>query len=194
MWPWEHFAVGYVAVSLLARRLGYRVDDRLFVVALFGSQFPDLVDKPLAWTFAVLPSGTTLAHSVFVAVPLGLTVLAWGWRRSGPWLAVAFVVPYLLHLPGDAIYGALTVGAPPSFDALLWPLVPKEPNGQPAGLIGETLRHLVRYESFLTRPESLRYLLLEAALLGTALVLWVADDRPGLGIVGPTVRRLHPRL
>jgi hypothetical protein len=191
MWPWEHLAVGYIAVSLLVRRRAQRVDDRLFAAVLLGSQFPDLVDKPLAWTFEVLPSGTTLAHSVFVALPLGLAVLAWGRRRGDPWLAVAFVVPYLCHLPCDALYAALTVGGQPSFDAILWPLVPKAPGGKSTGLIGETLYYLGRYRTFLARPEAVRYLLLEAALLSTALALWVGDERPGLGLFGDLLRRFR---
>lgn len=191
MWPWEHFAVGYIVVSLLGRRRARRVDDRLFAAVLFGSQFPDLVDKPLAWTFSVLPSGTTLAHSVFVAVPLSLVVLAWGRGRGDRRLAVAFVVPYLCHLPGDALYAALTVGGQPSFDALLWPLVPKAPGGESAGLIGETLYYLGRYQTFLARPEAVRYLLLETGLLGTALALWVGDGRPGLGLFGHIVSRFR---
>jgi len=80
MWPWGHAAVGYLAYSL-----GYRASDRRLtgaaVIALgVGTQFPDLIDKPLGWTFGVLPGGRTLAHSlltvavvaVVLAIPLGV--------------------------------------------------------------------------------------------------------------------------
>ena len=193
MWPWTHFAVGYVAVSVIARARDRRVDDAAFVAVLAGSQFPDLVDKPLAWRFDLLPSGTSLAHSVFVAVPTCL--LAWFVARRcghGP-LAFAFAVGYLFHLPGDIVYRTITSGGPPAAGALLWPLVSQPAGGEPAGLLEETLYYVRRYSVFLSRPSALRYVLFEVSLLSTTLWLWLRDGRPGLGLVTGCLKRLRSR-
>ena len=193
MWPWEHLAVGYVVVSLWWWARGRRVDEWVVVAVLLGSQFPDLVDKPLAWTFAVLPSGTTLAHSVFVAAPLSALAVLLAGRRGHGAAGVAFALAYLLHLPGDVLYGTVTVGSPPSVGAVLWPLVPKPPGSDPAGLFGETLYYIGKYRTFLARPDAVRYLAFEAGLLLTALVLWVRDGRPGTGLLGRGARWLRSR-
>jgi hypothetical protein len=192
VWPWEHLAVGYIAVSLAVRIGGRRVDDEMVLAILLGSQLPDLIDKPLAWTLAVLPSGTTLAHSVFVAVPLSALVIGLGRRRGYGHVGLAFALAYLLHLPGDALYGTMTVGSPPSVDAILWPLVPKSAGSDPAGLFSETLYYVGRYRAFLGQPEAVRYLLLESVLLLTALALWLRDRRPGSGLLGRWTARLLP--
>ena len=50
MWPWGHLGVAYLLYSLYSRgrfRRPPRPEPTLAVV--FGSQFADLVDKPLAW-------------------------------------------------------------------------------------------------------------------------------------------------
>lgn len=179
MWPWEHLAVGYIAISVALGLSGRRVDDQVALLVLFGSQFPDLVDKPLAWSLEVLPSGTSLAHSVFVAIPLTAAVVLVAHRRGSIHFGVAFGLAYLLHLPSDALYETLTVGGPPSFDIILWPLVPKPPGGDTAGLFSKTLYYLDRYKTFLTQPQAVRYLVLELLLLVSALALWIRDGRPG---------------
>lgn len=48
MWPWEHLAISYLAYSLLGR-LAWRRPRPLREPpsVTFGTQFPDLVDKPL---------------------------------------------------------------------------------------------------------------------------------------------------
>lgn len=79
MWPWEHLAVGYIGYSLSVRLAGRGVPRPRPVVALaVGTQFPDLVDKPLSWTLGVLPSGHSLAHSLFAALPLATLAVTVG--------------------------------------------------------------------------------------------------------------------
>ena len=48
MWPWEHLTIGYLAYSLLSR-LAWRRPPTVgtAITVAFGTQFPDLVDKPL---------------------------------------------------------------------------------------------------------------------------------------------------
>ena len=82
MWPWEHAAVGYLLLSLGSRASGRGPPSTPAVLALlFGTQLPDLVDKPLSWEFDLFPSGYAVGHSALVAVPVGLLVLALGRRR-----------------------------------------------------------------------------------------------------------------
>lgn len=37
------------------------------VVPLYATQLPDLIDKPLAWSVGILPTGRSLAHSLLTA-------------------------------------------------------------------------------------------------------------------------------
>ncbi|ELZ44577.1 putative membrane-bound metal-dependent hydrolase [Halorubrum coriense DSM 10284] len=89
-------------------------------VTVVGSQFPDLVDKPLAHQFGVLPSGRVFIHSLPFALPIAGGVLAYGLYTERPRVAGAFVVAYLSHLLGDT-YRRLFAGQIPS--DLLWPFV-----------------------------------------------------------------------
>ena len=71
MWPWGHAAAGYLLYTLWARRRFHRPPAGAATLALaVGTQFPDLVDKPLAWTFGISPSGRAGAHSLLIAIPL----------------------------------------------------------------------------------------------------------------------------
>ena len=96
MLPWGHAALGYLFYTAYAR-LRYRHPPvGLSVYALgLGTQFPDLIDKPLAWHFAVLPSGRSLAHSLFtLGVVVGVLWYAFDtpeWRR----LTAAFGVGWV---------------------------------------------------------------------------------------------------
>ena len=181
MLPWDHLAVGYLAYSLLARARRDRVDQRAAVAVLVGSQFPDLVDKPLGWGLAVLPSGTTLAHSVLFAVPFVLAVRwAAGRRGVGP-AGTAFAVAYLLHLPADLLYGPLLTGSAVEWGNVLWPVVPQVATQPTDGFLSTVAYYLTRYRSLVTSPRALGYLLLELALLSAAGARWVADGTPGLG-------------
>ena len=190
MLPWAHAAFGYLVYHFFTGRSGVRPVGVPALALVFGTQFPDLVDKPLAWSFGVLPSGTTLAHSVFVATPACLLVWAIGRRHGHAGPALAFAVAYALHLPGDILYGPLTSGGLLSLDPLLWPLVAKAETGAPAGLLGETLSYVRQFGAFLSRPEAAGYLFLEVCLLGSATALWFADGCPGVG----TLRRGRARI
>lgn len=178
MWPWEHLAAGYLTYSAALHALASRspTDAEAAMVA-FGSQFPDLVDKPLSWTFRVLPSGTSLAHSVFFAVPFSAAVRALARRLGRESAGTAFAIGYLLHLPGDAAYGII-YGRPVRPDALLWPLVPTPP-ARPFGFAAHLRRYLSRHASFLVTPRGVLFLAAELLFLGVSAVIWARDGRPG---------------
>ena len=50
--PWGHLAIGYLCLSL-AIRARWRVPPQgpAVIAVAIGTQLPDLIDKPLAWTF-----------------------------------------------------------------------------------------------------------------------------------------------
>jgi hypothetical protein len=180
MWPWGHLAVGYLAYSALSR---YRLETPpraggALALAL-GTQAPDLIDKPLAWTFALLPSGRSLAHSTFVAGLVVLAVVALGrrYRRSGP--AAAFGVGYLSHVFADALY-PLWVGEYASLAYLVWPLLPVHDAPTP-GIIWYVLS-----------MEWTPYATLQFVLVVIAAGVWVVDGTPGLGPVRRAIFRLTP--
>lgn len=188
MWPWEHAAAGYIAYSLL-RRAGGRgpPTDGAALAVLVGTQVPDLVDKPLAWGLGVLPGGRSLAHSLLVAVPVVVAVLAAAHAAGRRDLGTAFGVGYLLHLPGDVVYPVL-VGHGPEVGFLLYPLVPSESDPSP-GLFDRTGELLVDFAGFLTSPVGTAYLLGETLLLVVALWLWLGDGRPGFRSFGRRLRQ-----
>ncbi|MFC7135299.1 MULTISPECIES: metal-dependent hydrolase [Salinibaculum] len=124
MWPWGHLAFGYLCYFVYSRsREDARMTRASIATLILGTQLPDLVDKPLAWTVQLLPNGRSLAHSVFVTalVIVGVTVLARRYRV--PDLGPAFGIGYGTHLVGDALY-PLIQGDFEALGFLLWPVVP----------------------------------------------------------------------
>ncbi|WP_158056466.1 metal-dependent hydrolase [Halorussus halophilus] len=188
MWPWEHLAVGYLCYSLFARVRYGRAPRAVPVVALaVGTQFPDLVDKPLAWTFGVLPSGHSLAHSALVAVPLALLAVTLGRRAAARnptsdfrGAGTAFAVGYLSHLPGDVFYPVI-VGGKPNVGFLLWPLVPAAESPTSVGFLEIVRLLFARFVGELFSGAFSTYLALELGLLLCVFALWLADGVPPFG-------------
>ena len=185
MWPWEHLALGYLVYSLAAQAVdGHRVTAATVAALALGTQFPDLVDKPLGWGTTLLPSGLSLAHSVLFAAPFAAVVTTVGAAVGRLGLALAFVLGYLTHLPGDVAYPLLVTGEL-SLGFLFWPLVPAVEASTVAVVpyIGELAASFLE---FLRTPRGRLYLALELALLGAASARWYADGFPGLRrVVGP---------
>lgn len=181
MWPWEHLAVGYLLYSALARVGGRRPGRDEALLLAVGTQFPDLVDKPLGWVLGVLPGGLTVAHSLLFALPFVALVLVATRGTSLQRGGLAFAVGYGSHLPADALYNWLVGGrAFPSF--LLWPLLPATPTDYPS--LADLLQGLLaKYVTFLVGPTGRLYLTFEVALLVAAAAAWWADGHPGVGVV-----------
>jgi len=128
--------LGHAAFAYLCY-VGYRVASGrplpvhwALVPLVLGSQFPDLIDKPLAF-YGLLPSGRTLAHSIFTAFAT-IAVIRFGVERFGrpesePLARLydigptAFAIGYLTHLAGDLV-NPLLVGDPSKGRFLLWPV------------------------------------------------------------------------
>ncbi len=184
MWPWEHLAIGYLAYSAYV----HFVDDvspttyQAMAVAV-GTQFPDLVDKPLAWTLSVVGSGVSIAHSVFTAVGLSAVVVLVSRRVGHRKLGVAFAVGYLLHLPADMAYPVL-LGQQPQLEAFLWPVVTTTASAS-GGFLANFAYYAVRFVAFLGTGRGALFLVLEFVLLGTTAAVWIIDGHPGIDVSSP---------
>lgn len=129
MRPVEHFVVALLPLLAYVLLRDRRLPTPRFVALLFvGSQFPDLVDKPLAHQFGVIPSGRVFLHSLPVALPFLLVVILYGYWTDRPRPTAAFAVAYLSHLFADNYRGLL--GPTPTVSPdLLWPIT--EPVARP---------------------------------------------------------------
>jgi len=191
MWPWEHLTVGYLAYSVYSRlTLEGRLTDRAALAVAFGTQFPDLLDKPLAWVLTVMSDGSTIGHSVFVAVPLSIIAYSLSARRGHRDLGAAFAVGYLLHLPGDILYSVARGGAP-AYTKVLWPFFTKQSSG--GSLIVQVGGLSRRFVRFLLSPEGAGYAALELLLLAVATIVWIDDGTPGLGWLAAVRRDVRDR-
>ena len=178
MWPWEHLALGYLAYrGYLAVRRRPAPSEGPVIVLLLATQVPDLVDKPLAWSLGVLPSATSLGHSVFVAG--GVVLAAWGLGRrlETPWLGPVVGIGYATHLLGDVLYPVL-LGLGFGVGYLLWPVVPQA-STPPTSFGARFLDLLGDFLAFLATPRGMAYLLGELVFVGSAVALWFRDGLPG---------------
>lgn len=176
MYPLGHLAAGYVTYSLAVRCLARRsLGDGEVALLLFGTQFPDIIDKPLAWWFNVLPGGRTFAHSIYVTVVVLVVVGYLTKRRHQTALGWAFGFGYVSHLVGDSIY-ALEVfesANPHPVAFLAWPLT-------------NPIVYVVnwRLEPYL-QATALTPTFGWEVVFGIAVCgLWVIDGRPGWSLLG----------
>lgn len=192
MLPFGHAAVGYGLYSLvMRRRVGRSPNGTEAAVALFGSQFPDLVDKPLMWLFGeIFMTGRMISHSLLIAALIILLVGVLGYITATTNLALAFGIGYLSHPFVDAfqfvLQGSVAVDIV-EISFLVWPLQP------PVEQIVRILHELPFVGTLLERKEvwTARYLpsgyvlyiwmrVLELVLLILAAIRWRADGYPGL--------------
>ena len=168
MLPWGHAAFGYIIYSLYTRRSTGHPPIGLSVFAVgFGTQFPDVIDKPLTWTIPLLPYGRSFSHSLFTFVAI-VSILWLLVKHTDQYtLVVAFAVGYLSHLVGDA-FGPIISGDIRGLGYLLWPLTPV-PDGGTRSFI----------EFFLTL-EITPSLLFGVGVTLVGVGLWVYDGLPGL--------------
>lgn len=169
MWPWGHVAVSYLLYSL-----GLRERDRLpqspevFLLG-FGALVPDIVDKPLAWSFGVLDSARSLGHSVLVAVLVLAVLYLVLAPRVGRSAVTAFGVGYLSH-PFADVPLEMFVGEFGATGYFLWPITAMPP--------AESGRTLIQY---LMNYQPGPYDGVQLGLVFLAFALWSADGRPGWG-------------
>ncbi|HET7323033.1 MAG TPA: metal-dependent hydrolase [Halococcus sp.] len=201
MFPWGHIAVGYLCYSLLTHLRGRTPTGISTVALVIGTQFPDLVDKPLSWSFDLLPAGV-FAHTVFVAIPVSVLVLVVGRRYARTELGVAFAVGYLSHLPADVLPSVI-FSDDPSYWFLFWPVIPRPGvdvsnpivgPGAGAGLLTNAQYYFLDYvHDLLGSPQELLYVGAYLVLFGAIFALWLYDGHPGTGVIGRAVCRVAGR-
>jgi hypothetical protein len=200
VFPWGHVAVGYLCYSLYCHLRGHRPNGPATIALLIGTQFPDLVDKPLSWIFDLLPAGV-FAHTVFVAIPVSILVLVAARRYSHTELGVAFVVGYLSHLPAD-VFPSIVFSQEVRAWFLFWPVIPRPGvdvsnpivgPGAGAGLLTNAVYYFQDYVSNLLASEGVLYVVAGLGFLGAVFALWLYDGHPGTGVIGRAVSRVVSR-
>lgn len=180
MWPWDHLALGYLLYTTTRWVGGWPPPDGRTVLVLgLGTQLPDLLDKPLAWSLHWLPSGTSLGHSVFFVGAVSLAALVLARRFGRPTDAVVLALGLGSHLLGDVLFAVL-VGSARTYELALWPLLPAQPEATPT-LVAGVVAALGRTRRFLGTPTGTTYLLSVALLWALVVVQWVRDGLPGAG-------------
>ena len=181
MWPLGHVAVAYLCYTVATRaRFDAPPAHVPALLLVFASQFPDLVDKPLAWYLAVLPTGRSFAHSLFLLVPLSTAVYLVGARYDRGEYGVAFGIGAISHTLADVVPVLWDSEASPN--QLLWPITPVEPyEGGPPTIV-----------DLLESSLGSAYFLAEFVLAAVALVYWRRAGYPGLEPIRTAVRRVRP--
>lgn len=179
MWPWAHAASGYLLVRLWVHHRGTAIGGAAVVVLAVGTILPDLVDKPLAWTFHVLTSGRSLSHSLLVT---GLVFgVAWFVLEESrhKMLLIIGTGGVIVHILGDAA-PLLIAGEWREVGFLVWPLI--RPTGPDE--MASFLEHLLAIG-----PTP--FFVGQSLLTLAAVLVWYRDGLPGLDlVVGPLRRRL----
>lgn len=124
MWPWGHAAIGYLGYTLFLMLSKRRFPTRGEALAvLIGTQGPDLIDKPLAWTFEVLPTGRSLGHSLLTAALLcwiaTLLLHRFGLLEFSAPFCFGYFVGILTDVPPSIFRGDFSEAT-----FLLWPVLP----------------------------------------------------------------------
>lgn len=119
--------VTLLAVYSISRYRHFPNGDPILVV-VFAALLPDLIDKPLAWTFAFTPSGRLIAHSLVVAIPAVVGIVLAANRLGYSTYGNLFAFGYLSHIVLDS-YPVLYLGTDYYFfPNMLWPFVPPNPD------------------------------------------------------------------
>nr|WP_242493329.1 metal-dependent hydrolase [Haloarcula hispanica] len=133
MYPAGHFLLAAVPLTAYTVARWRRLPSGPMVLLLLvATQLPDVIDKPLAWTVAILPSGRMLAHSLVVSLPVLTILVLLAARQSYGRHAVVFSAGYLSHIAGD-FYPIVRLGTDYYFfPNLFWPLLSATPDRTPS--------------------------------------------------------------
>ena len=181
MWPWEHLAFGYLLYSAATRATdGSPPTGPAVVLVALGTQAPDLIDKPLAWVFDLVPVAYAVGHSALSVVPVlvGVALLAARRAPDRVELVAAYAVGHLSHLVGDVIYPAL-MGRGLHVGRVLWPLVRLEPTEGRSGVLDHLVPFALRYLDQLHALEQGPLVVVQIGLVVGVFVVWLLDGAPG---------------
>lgn len=162
MLPLGHIAFAYIWYVPYAGLANHRLPAQWALLPLlFGSQLPDLIDKPLAY-WGILYGGRSLGHSIFLLVILS-GIVWWGcsyWRKTSPeskysatlaaFAPASFTIAYSSHLLGD-LQRTVLAGEPHNARWILWPIYPVGRSA--ASDIPPWLRMLNIYQNMETHPQ-----------------------------------------
>ncbi len=189
MWPWEHLAFGYLLYTgFVHLAWGERPRGGPTLLLALGTQVPDLVDKPLGWGFGVYATGYGATHSVLVAGPVLLGVLAVAVHYGRPRLGAGYVVGHASHMLADAI-NPLRNGRPPEFERLFWPFSDFETYSHDYGIVERALHYFGEFLFLMTRPEHVGLVLVYLSLFVFVAAVWAFDGLPGVGTLYRLVAR-----
>ena len=185
MLPLGHLAFAYLWYVLYAASSTHRLPAQLALLPLaFGSQFPDLIDKPLAY-IGVLTYGRSLAHSLFAFVLCSLVVWWLTIRLRGRWSTetlaerlrivtpAAFAIGYVIHLLGDT-YRFLLAGDLWAARFLVYPLFPVPES--PSDDIAPWVRLLEIYQEMGTHPQITLIVLAVIVFVGLRVRQYLASS------------------
>jgi hypothetical protein len=127
--------------------------------------------------FDVTAYGYAVAHSAYVALPVGLAVVALARYRTRTSVGVAFTLGWWSHLAGDVLLGVV-LGNPYALDRVRWPLatLPAD-GGRP--LLDRVGHFLVNWVEILVASDAIWLTAVYVCALGAAWVLWLVDRAPG---------------
>jgi hypothetical protein len=133
MRPLGHFALAALPLTAYVVTRHHRLPSgHAILILLFATQLPDIIDKPLAWSFGIIPSGRMLAHSLVISGPVLLIIFGFGYYHERIGIATIFALGYLSHLVGD-FYPILSLGTEYYFfPNLFWPLLAANPDMNPS--------------------------------------------------------------
>lgn len=178
MYPWEHLVLGYVLFSLYTHvRFRESPTGVESVGVLIGSQLPDLIDKPLAWTFGLVETGYAIGHSIlfapgFCGLAIAISVRV-GRLRTG----IAFVIAFLSHLASDIVY-PIAWGRPADPRVVLWPIAHAPGSARDGGFIERTVFYVQRFVVEMATGELTPFVRFQLVLVGAATLLWIFDGAP----------------
>ncbi|MFO7927215.1 MAG: metal-dependent hydrolase [Halobacteriota archaeon] len=179
MWPWEHVLFAYVFFSLYMHVRHRAPPEHLPTVLLaFGSLFPDVVDKPLAWQYGLFETGWGVAHSVFIAAAVSLLGYAVTRRAGFGRIGIGFGFGYLLHLVGDVIPASVSRGRL-YLDPILWPFGNPTTSSDPGSFLDGVSTLLFEYATQLLALEITPILVLQLGSVAVGSALWIYDGLPG---------------
>ncbi|MXR52985.1 hypothetical protein GRX03_15405 [Halovenus sp. WSH3] len=100
----------------------------IMLIAVAGGLAADVIDKPLAWQFGVVPSGRMVAHSLVLSVPVLVAVVVLAARLDQLFAGLVFAWGHLSHIATD-FRSVLFHGTDSYwFPNLFWPLLPANPD------------------------------------------------------------------
>lgn len=181
MLPLGHLAFAYLWYVAYAAVGTHRLPVRLALVPLaLGSQFPDLIDKPLAY-LEILTYGRSLAHSVFTLTICSLAVWWATTHLRGRWTVdsfperlravtpAAFTLGYASHLLGDT-YQFFLAGDLWAARFLMYPLASVPESS--ADDVAPWIRLFRIYQEMGTHPQLNLILLAMVVFVGLRLRYW----------------------